>query len=86
MKVLLHPKAATVLQKLDVGVAIKIKKKLKKLENNPRLGKPLKYSDFRSLRIGNYRAIYEVYWKKKQVIVLFIGHRRRVYEDFSKMF
>lgn len=85
-QVLLHPKAAKVLQKLDQQITIEIKKKLEKLRDNPRLGKPLKHSDFLSLRIGDYRAIYEINPKGGLVIVLHIGHRKNVYEDFTKMF
>jgi mRNA-degrading endonuclease RelE of RelBE toxin-antitoxin system len=48
-------------------------------------GKALKPSGFWSLRVGDYRAIYEIDRTKKRVIVLFIGHRKRFYGDFSKM-
>jgi mRNA-degrading endonuclease RelE of RelBE toxin-antitoxin system len=48
-------------------------------------GKALKPSGFWSLRVGDYRAIYEIDRTKKRVIVLFIGHGKRVYGDFSKM-
>ena len=85
-QVLLHPKAAKALQKLDRQTTIEIKKKLEKLKDNPHLGKPLRHSDFLSLRIGDYRAIYEINPKEGRVIVLYIGHRKNVYEDFTKMF
>jgi len=61
--------------------------KLRELETDPeKIGKPLKYSDFWSLRVGDYRAIYEINRDKDQAIVLFIGHRKKVYDDFSTMF
>ncbi|MFB6088786.1 MAG: type II toxin-antitoxin system RelE/ParE family toxin, partial [Candidatus Aenigmatarchaeota archaeon] len=44
-----------------------------------------KGSKFYRLRIGDYRAIYEVDKKKEKVVVLFIGHRKNVYDDFSKL-
>jgi len=31
-------------------------------------------------------AIYEIDRGKNQVVVLFVGHREKVYDDFSKMF
>jgi len=34
-------------------------------------------------RVGDYRAIYEIDDEKKTVIILFIGHRRDVYDEFS---
>ena len=84
--ILLHQKAAKELEKLEENLRTRIKERLRELQNNPELiGKPLKPSDFWSLRIGDYRAIYEIDRAKKQVIVLFIGHRKKVYVDFSKM-
>ncbi len=85
-QVLLHPKAIGALKKLDRQAAFEIKEKLVKLETNPNFGKRLKYSDFLSLRVGNYRVIYEIDWKEKRVIVLYVGHRKNVYDDFSRMF
>jgi hypothetical protein len=38
-----------------------------------------------SIRIGDYRAIYQIDRDKNQVVILFIGHRRTVYDDFLKM-
>jgi len=85
--VLLHPKAAKALEKIGEPIRLRIIEKLRELRNRPeRIGKPLKYSDFWSLRVGDYRAIYEINRDKNQVIILFIGHRKKVYDNFSKMF
>ncbi|MDH5754889.1 MAG: type II toxin-antitoxin system RelE/ParE family toxin [Candidatus Bathyarchaeota archaeon] len=85
--VLLHPKAAKALEKIEESIRLRIIEKLRELRNRPeRVGKPLKYSDFWSLRVGDYRAIYEINRNKNQVVILFIGHRKTVYDDFSKMF
>lgn len=85
-KVFLHPKAAKALEKMDVVGKARIKEALRELGGRPeRVGKQLKLSDFWSLRIGDYRAIYEIDQDKNQVIVLFVGHRKNVYDDFSKM-
>ncbi|MGE5555544.1 MAG: type II toxin-antitoxin system RelE family toxin [Methanocella sp.] len=35
--------------------------------------------------MGDYRAIYEVDSAKKEVVVLFVGHRSNVYDEFSKI-
>lgn len=86
-KVLLHPKAVEALEKIEKPTRSRIIRKLRELEDRPeRAGKPLKYSNFWSLRVGDYRAIYELYRDKNQVVILFIGHRKKVYDDFSKMF
>jgi len=85
--VLLHPKAVKALQKIEEPIRSRMREKLRELRNRPeRVGKPLKYSDFWSLRVGDYRAIYEINRDKNQVVILFIGHRKKVYDDFSKMF
>ena len=85
-KVFLHPKAAKALEKLDANTKARIKEALKELAGNPeKVGKQLKLSDFWSLRIGDYRAIYEIDRDKNQVVVIFIGHRENVYDDLTKM-
>jgi mRNA interferase RelE/StbE len=84
--VLLHPKAAKELERLDKSTRHRIREALKELQINPeKMGKRLKPSDFWSLRIGDYRATYEIDSSRKQVIILFIGHRSKVYDDFSKI-
>jgi len=85
--VLLHPKAARALEKMEKQTRLRMKDRLRELRDRPeKIGKPLKYTNFWSLRIGDYRAIYEIDKRKSQVIILFIGHRKKVYDDFSKMF
>ncbi|HKZ94509.1 MAG TPA: type II toxin-antitoxin system RelE/ParE family toxin [Candidatus Bathyarchaeia archaeon] len=85
--VFLHPKAAKTLENLDETLRKRIREQLKNLKEHPdRAGKQSRYSNFWSLRIGDYRAIYEIDREKSQVVVLFIGHRKKVYDDFSKMF
>ena len=85
--ILLHPKAAKALKKIEEQTRSRITEKLRELRNRPeRAGKRLKYSNFWSLRVGDYRAIYEINTNKNQVTILFIGHRKKVYDDFSKIF
>jgi len=85
--ILLHPKAAKALEKIEKSTRLRIKNKLRELRERPeRIGKPLKYTNFWSIRIGDYRAIYEINRDKSQVVILFIGHRKKVYNDFSKIF
>ncbi|HSQ49215.1 MAG TPA: type II toxin-antitoxin system RelE/ParE family toxin [Candidatus Deferrimicrobiaceae bacterium] len=85
-KVLLHPKAAKELQKTETLIRTRIVESAKQLRENPdKIGKPLKQSDFWSLRVGDYRVIYELDQNRRQVVILFVGHRSKVYDDFSKM-
>ena len=86
-KVLLHPNAAKELKKLKEADKLRMKKALETLSADPwKAGKRLHPSDFLSLRAGDYRAIYEIDISQSQVFVLFIGHRKRVYDEFSKLF
>ena len=85
--VLLHPKAAKELEKIENTTKTRILERLRDLKDNPeRVGKILRQSNFWSLRVGDYRAIYEIDRTRRQVVVLFIGHRKKVYDDFSKLF
>ena len=85
-KVFLHPKANSFLESTDDKLQDRIRKKLRDLRHRPEKGERLKHSDFWRLRIGDYRAIYEMDRNNDRVIVLFIGHRREVYDDFSRLF
>lgn len=82
----MHPHAAKALQKLDEQNRARIKKVLGELTGDPyEAGEPLHPSDFWKIKAGDYRAIYEINNAKKEVIVLFVGHRKNVYDDFSKI-
>ena len=47
------------------------------------LGKPLRYSfiGHRRIRVGDYRIVYRVDSKINTVTIVFIKHRKDVYED-----
>lgn len=81
-KVLLSPKARDFLKKLDKQIKDRIENKLKDLANNPELGKPLvgQLSRLWSLRIGDYRAIYQIKNSELLILVLNIGHRKNIYD------
>jgi mRNA-degrading endonuclease RelE of RelBE toxin-antitoxin system len=85
-RVLLDPKAARALRKLDDPNRERMKKALEEVARDPwKAGKPLHPSHFWGARSGDYRAIYEIDTDQNQIIVVFIGHRKKVYDDFSKM-
>ncbi len=69
--------------KKDKLTAKKIHEKIIKLQNNPHLGKPLTYdlTGKRSLRIDPYRIIYEIKENENKIILLEIGHRKKVYSN-----
>ena len=80
-KVFLKKKPELFLKKLDKLERRIILKKLEQLRNNPELGKPLvgKLAGLWSLRIGKYRAIYQIRQSELVILVLKIGHRKVVY-------
>jgi mRNA-degrading endonuclease RelE of RelBE toxin-antitoxin system len=84
MKIYFQPSAAKELKKLDKTAQERIKGRVSELEKNPELGKKLVPSRFLSLRVGDYRAIYEI--SEEKIVVLFVGHRKNVYGDFNKIF
>ena len=86
-KILLHPKAAKFLKKLNEKTRERTIAALTELESSPKTkGQQLRDQRFYRLRIGDYRTIYTVDEVEKSVIILFIGHRRDVYDDFSRIF
>jgi mRNA interferase RelE/StbE len=83
--VFLHPKAAKELQDLDEPLRSRVKESLMELRTSPtQVGKQLKGSKYWSLRVGDYRVIYQISGENSRVVVLFIGHRSDVYDDFSR--
>jgi mRNA interferase RelE/StbE len=85
-QVLLHPKAAKFLSGLREPLRTRIKDELRELQDSPETkGERLSPSAFWRIRVGDYRAIYEIDRKDKRVIVLYIGHRSGVYDDFSRL-
>ena len=85
--VLLHPKAMKELGDIDEPTRGRIKELLRELGSDPKAkGKQLKHSEYWSLRVGDYRAVIEIWVEKRRVVVIFIGHRKNVYDDFSRLF
>lgn len=82
MEVIVTPKALKQYKHLPKTEAIKIKKKLFGLEQNPWDGKKLsgEYAQLRSLRAWPYRIIYYIDEDKNKVFVVTIAHRQGVYQ------
>jgi mRNA interferase RelE/StbE len=80
--VLILPSAQKQLSKLPNAIASRIEDKLLELEADPRPPgcKKLRGHDAWRIRIGDYRAIYEIHDGRLVVTVITIGHRREVYE------
>ena len=85
-RVLLVPAAAKALRKLEGAANARVKEALADVAIDPwKAGKQLNPSDFWSTRAGDYRAVYTIDAEQNQVIVLFVGHRKTVYTDLTKM-
>ncbi|MCK5449922.1 type II toxin-antitoxin system RelE/ParE family toxin [Candidatus Pacearchaeota archaeon] len=80
-QLLFSKEVADFIKKLDNSTKTPILKKLEKLKNQPDLGKPMtgQLTGLRSLRIGDYRAIYSIEHEKLSILVIKVGHRKNVY-------
>ena len=58
---------------------------MKELEKSPEIGEQLKPSRFWKIRVGDYRVIYKTDKASDRVTVLFIGHRKNVYDEFTRL-
>jgi mRNA interferase RelE/StbE len=78
--------AAKALEKLPETDRTRMKQALREVAMDPyETGKPLHPSHYWSTRTGDYRAIYTIDQSQNQITVLFIGHRKKIYGDFSKL-
>jgi mRNA interferase RelE/StbE len=80
--VLILPSAQKQLSKLPGAIASRIEDKLLELEYDPRPPgcKKLRGRDAWRIRIGDYRAIYEINDDRLIITVITVAHRREVYE------
>ena len=78
----LTSEAERFLKKCDKSVRDRIVKKLTVLSVDPEAGKPLTavLAGLRSLRIGDYRAIYEIKKSELLILVIKIDHRKSAYD------
>lgn len=81
--VILDETAAEELRHLAANSQERVRKKIRLLETTPDFGKRLHPSKYWSLRVGDYRVIYEIA-STQEVRVLFIGHRKNVYDKFER--
>jgi mRNA interferase RelE/StbE len=84
-QIYLHPKADGVLKKFEKNIQVSIKKKIRELKEHPEKGNRLLGTNFWKIRAGNYRIIYEYETKLNRVVILYIGHRKHVYDEFQRL-
>lgn len=80
-EVVLTTESENFIKKCDKAIRNRILKSLRKLEDEPEIGKPLTsiLTGLWSLRIGDYRAIYQIKNNELIVVVVRISHRKNVY-------
>jgi len=80
-KVRWHDKARAVLRSLPTDVSQRIVRKIKGIENNPfHYLEHVEIDKCYKLRIGNYRALVEVDYENKILIVRMLDKRSRIYK------
>ncbi len=78
------PEASRLISKLHPETKKMIRAALDGLKGSPYVGSPLQgeLSGFRSMKIKRYRVLYSVNEEEAYIEVLYLGHRRDVYEQF----
>jgi mRNA interferase RelE/StbE len=74
--------AANFIRKLDKNIRERVLNKVKELKENPHLGKSLvgNLSGLWRLRIGDYRATYRIENEKLIIVIIEVGHRKKIYD------
>jgi mRNA-degrading endonuclease RelE of RelBE toxin-antitoxin system len=86
-KIRLTPEASRLASALHPEIKKLIKQNLKELQNDPHRGKDLQedLAGFKSLRLRQYRIIYDLDEQNAYIQIYYIGPRRDVYEQFSRL-
>ena len=81
------PESSRLMSKLHPENKKLIKQALTDLQQNPYTGKDLQeeLSGFKSLRLKQYRIIYDINEEKKIIQIYNIGPRRDVYEQLRRL-
>lgn len=80
-EIALTSEAENFIKKCDKAVRNRILKSLRRLEDEPEIGKPLTsiLTGLWSLMIGDFRAIYQIRNNELTVVAIRIGHRKNIY-------
>ncbi len=80
--IILSNKFDKTFSQLDRVSQKRIIERLKELSKNPKSCKPLKgrFKGIRSLRVGNYRILYDIQENHLIIVVIAMGHRRNIYD------
>jgi len=86
-KIRFAPESSRLLSKLHPDNKVQVKQALTELRQNPFTGKDLQeeLSGFKSLRLKQYRIIYNFNEEEYFIQIYHIGQRRDVYEQFRRL-
>ena len=75
------PSALKEIKKLPKHISLRILKAINKLSTNPRVGnvRPMVGVKSWRLKVGEYRAIYDIRDNKLTVLIIRVRHRKDVY-------
>lgn len=83
-QVKLHPKVHKFLEKCDITISDRIKKRLNLLKEDPfRYLEHYEGENCFKFRIGDYRALVDVDNSSKIVFVRLLGHRGQIYKNLN---
>ena len=77
--------AGRIYKKLEKPVQNQLKKKILQLKQSCYLGKRLSGYPYWSLRVGNYRVIYEIYQDQNRIEIFEILERKHDYRELSRI-
>ena len=81
-EVKIKPKALKQLKKLPKDITERVLKKVVFIKDTPQsFMKKLESKNIWSLRVGDYRALIDIFEDKKLMEVVKVGHRKEVYDD-----
>lgn len=80
-KLVITSEAQKEIKRLSKIYARSVKEALLDLKEDPSIGKPLRreFSGFLSYRLGVYRIIYKMSEQSKNITIITVGHRSKVY-------
>ena len=75
------PSAAKDYKKLEKDIQKRVLAALDAIALQPAIGKPLQgpFKGLFSYRIGEYRMVYKIDFKGKEILLYRMGHRRKIY-------
>ena len=87
LRVRYTPEVSGIIKKLHPTIKARIGAGINDILRAPLVGRELQFEliGFRSLHVGRHRIIYRINDEESCIEILFVGHRRDVYESFRDL-